>query len=74
MKITKLKDVEFNGNHPNGINEGYEIEGKYNFTSPVIGDRYWLGSLFTSTVTEIIHNNDKECKFRTKNSIYLITK
>lgn len=28
IRLTKLKDEKFNGNHPNDINEGYVREGE----------------------------------------------
>jgi len=30
IKLTKLQDIKFDGNHPNGINEGYTREGMLN--------------------------------------------
>ena len=30
IKLTKIQDIKFDGNHPNGINEGYTREGVLN--------------------------------------------
>lgn len=60
------------GQHPNGINTGYQIRGKLH--EPItIGHRVPIGSFrsgfSTSPVTEIVN---KSC-FKTKNSVYHIT-
>jgi len=65
--ITKLTDDEFNGNHPNGINVGYNRFGEM-YDPPTVGDCFYLGSFKTSIVTEIIDKNT----FRTENSTYKI--
>lgn len=64
MKITKLRD-NFEGKHPNQINEGF-IETGVMYEKPVVGHSFKLGRLFTSTVTEIIDDNT----FKTLNSTY----
>jgi hypothetical protein len=51
VRITKLSDDRFKGNHPNNINEGYVKEG-YILESPTIGERFYVGNNFsTSPVT-----------------------
>lgn len=65
VRLTKLSDEKFNGNHPNGIYTGRTFEGE-EFETLKIGERYHISGLLTSTVQEIIDENT----FRTTNSIY----
>lgn len=67
VKITKIKDTKFDGNHPNEINEGYTKQGIL-YNPPKVGESVRVGSLLTSTVTEIINND----LFKTENSVYKI--
>jgi hypothetical protein len=39
IKLTKIKDDAFNGNHPNGVNEGYVFIGEYK-KPPTFGDTF----------------------------------
>lgn len=74
-KITKTSDNMFNGRHPNDVNVGYStILNHKELESPVVGERYHFGNLLTSTVKEVIHDNEEELLFKTRNSTYLITK
>lgn len=67
--IIKQSDDKFNGNHPNGIFEGYRQKGRFlNF--PTINQYFYIGSLRTSPVTEIISETDEEIIFKTLNSTY----
>lgn len=76
-KLEKLKDEVFNGNHPNGIDEGMYWTGHIN-SKPLIGERFHFGNhldhprnhLYTSIVTELLEDG----KFKTSNSIYKLTK
>lgn len=53
VRITKIIDHEFNGNHPNGINTGFIKQG-VEVEPPQIGERYYVGLNFsTSPVTKI---------------------
>ncbi len=78
MKYTliKISDDVFNGNHPNGIVEGYGIVFD-NKPEIIIGERYTVANatryLSTSVVTEIISETEKETIFKTKNSTYKLT-
>jgi hypothetical protein len=67
IKLTKLKDERFDGQHPNRINEGYTKEGEMQ-QSPVVGEAFYLESFNTSTVTELLPGD----MFRTLNSVYKI--
>ena len=57
IRLTKLKDTKFNGEHPNGINEGYASEGVIHLEKSnehqcfliLFGDRFFN----TSQVLEI---------------------
>jgi hypothetical protein len=71
-KITKLSDDVFNGAHPNGINEGFNITADIIPEIPVVGFRYSFGRLSTSYITEIVSITEKEYIFKTKNSTYKI--
>lgn len=73
--LTKMRDNDTcnypTGQHPNGINTGYQVQGKLH--EPItIGHRVPIGPIMsgfsTSPVTEIVNKN---C-FKTKNSIYNI--
>lgn len=65
IRLTKIAEVE-NPMHPLNIEVGYVKDG-YFIKPPVIGERFWVGySWSTSVVTEIINDNT----FRTLNSIY----
>lgn len=65
VKIYKVSDDRFNGEHPNGINAGFTAEG-VEYNKPTVGESYWGGGLRTSTVTEVIDDNN----FKTLNSTY----
>lgn len=73
--IIKIKDDVFNGNHPNGIDEGHTMFFE-NKPKVVVGRRYLVENgknyLLTSTVTEIILETEKETIFKTANSTYKI--
>ena len=71
--LKKIEDTRFNGNHPNGIDVGYDRFGILS-TDIEVGKKVHVENasryLTTSFVTEIIDDNT----FRTENSIYFITK
>jgi hypothetical protein len=81
VKVTKLSDDVFNGNHPNNINEGYTKEGLIIF-EPIIGYPLVLskkvklkGSFFNIPIfyTSNIKNIDyKKLIINTENSTYQI--
>lgn len=70
--LTKISDDVFNGNHPNGIFEGYSQSGF--FSRVIVGEEFYVISghdyLRTSEVKKIISETDKEIIFKTLNSIY----
>jgi hypothetical protein len=63
--LTKIKDLQFSGEHPNGIDEGYTTTGIL-FIEPVVGKHCVVGDLRTTKVVKIIDKNT----FETQNSIY----
>jgi hypothetical protein len=67
VRLTKISDNRFFGEHPNGINVGYTKEGIFKY-GPIIGERFYIAGLLTSPVTEIID----EYTFKTENSTYKI--
>lgn len=67
VRIIKISDDIFNGIHPNNINTGYVKEG-YELDPLKVGERYCVGSLRTSLVTEIV----SDTIFKTENSTYKI--
>jgi len=70
VKLTKVDDTAFNGQHPNGINTGAERIGKAGRLAVDIAF-YMLterGLFHTSTVTKI---ND-DMTFNTLNSVYKV--
>lgn len=76
VKVTKLKDDAFDGNHPNGIDEGYTLIGSYD-KEPTVGERFMVHGkkmwdyLHTSIVTEPLN---EEGIFKTTYSTYKIEK
>ena len=73
--LTKESDDKFKGSHPNGITEGFALEGDLMF-DVVVGECLEMYHLVhdnwdwfhTSTVTEIVDENT----IKTKNSTYKI--
>ncbi len=66
VRVVKLEDTKFNGNHPNGVVEGTERTGQAYFDLE-IGKCFWLNNFTTSPVTEI---NETNMTFNTLNSVY----
>lgn len=71
VKLTKLTDDKFEGNHPNGINQGYEKIGFIRGV-PTKGKAFFVtrgvdNFFHTSTVTEEMN---EEGIFKTLNSTY----
>lgn len=71
-KLTKLKDTRFNGNHPAGIDVGYQKEGPFN-EYPKVGEQFWIGNMHTSKVKNVISSSGGITKFATENSEYQLT-
>lgn len=74
IKLTKIKDLRFNNNHPNEINEGSIHIGLW-VRNPKVGERFFIDyynsgyhnrGMVTSVVEEILNEN----AFKTNNSIY----
>lgn len=77
--LTKIQDTKFDGNHPNGINEGSKKEGTA--VGPIVVDDVFYifngmtGFRRTSTVVSIEPvTNKNEVVFNTLNSKYILTK
>jgi hypothetical protein len=76
VRITKITDDAFEGNHPNGIDEGYNLIGSYD-KEPTVGERFFIKGkkmwdyLHTSVVTEPLN---EEGIFKTTYSTYKIEK
>ncbi len=76
IKLTKLSDDYFNGNHPNGVNTGYEKIG-FELNPPKLGERYYVLAnnkldrypFSTSIVTSL---PDKDGVFKTTYSTYRV--
>lgn len=70
IKLTKLSDDTFEGNHPNGIYAGYVKTG-YMKDLPKVGERFFvIGGMFsTSIVTKELNKNNI---FKTTFSTYKI--
>lgn len=79
IKLTKISDDKFEGNHPNGINTGFTITG-IEVSPPTIGARFgvhhhkeYLGeeallpAILTSTVLSTLDSNNE---FKTLYSTY----
>jgi len=71
IRLVKLTDDKFNGQHPNGINEGAERIG-FPSDELEVGKRFYISTMtnwfMTSRVTEIVD----ERTFKTDNSTYSI--
>lgn len=70
VRITKLSDDSFNGNHPNGIYEGYVQEG-IELEPPTVGKRYYVNGFSTSIVEKIIDENTIKTLYSTYKIEYL---
>lgn len=74
IKLTKISDDEFQGNHPNGIYEGYCVDG-FMSVKPKVGYRFSVfysklnPGFTTSTVTKKLN---KDGIFKTLYSTYKI--
>ena len=76
IKLIKLSDDYFNGNHPNGVNIGYEKIG-FELNPPKLGERYYVLAnakldrypFSTSIVTSL---PDKDGVFKTTYSTYRV--
>lgn len=73
IKLTKLSDDEFEGNHPNGIYAGYTKTG-YIKDLPKVGERFYISGADFSTsivVKELNENNVFETLYSTYKIEYL---
>lgn len=66
VRLTKISDDYFEGNHPNNINAGYKEIG-YMTREPEIGERFYVGFFSTSPVISLL---DKNGIFKTTYSTY----
>lgn len=73
--IEKTEDTKFKGEHPNGINVGYVLEG-YMFQEPEVGKPVGvIGAHFRGIVTSTVQKVEKiptGWKVETQNSKYKI--
>ncbi len=70
IKLIKLSDDHFNGNHPNGINEGFTTAGLLVYL-PKVGERFYLaGTNFSTSI--VIEELNKDNIFKTTYSTYKI--
>ena len=73
VKVIKLTDDRFNGNHPNGVDAGYTVVG-YCHQLPTVNHSFYvdrskerfINPFYTSTVTEV----GEDGVFKTLNSTY----
>lgn len=70
VKITKIKDLKFEGKHSNKINEGFEMVGRAT-TELEIGQKFRLDFLSFASST-VISIDEENMTFSTKNSVYKI--
>ena len=70
VRVTKLSDDVFEGNHPNTINEGYVKEGVPIYGRPEVGYSFAINNFYTSTVQEIVSDEGDKGVFKTLNSTY----
>ncbi len=67
VKLTKLSDDAFEGNHPNGIYEGHVVEGTEVY-EPTIDSRYYLTNGFSTSPLKTLP--DENGIFKTMYSTY----
>lgn len=67
VRLTKLKDLRFEGDHSNGIHEGFVCDGIL-YAAPEVDCICVVGGCHTSLVTKVIDRNT----FETENSLYKI--
>ena len=75
VRVTKLKDNKFDGNHPNFINEGYKVEGYIQIGE--INDVLYidgLGKWLRTSRIKSIEENEGYDLVHTENSTYKIEK
>lgn len=75
VRVTKIKDNKFNGNHPNFINEGYKVEG-YIQIGEVDSVLYvdGLDKWVRTSLIKSIEEHDSYDLVHTNNSTYKIEK
>jgi len=74
IKLTKLSDDHFEGNHPNGIDEGFTING-YLMNNPKVGERFCVYQSKTNynfSTSNVIKELDENNIFKTTYSTYKI--
>lgn len=71
IKLIKLSDDHFEGNHPNGIYAGHEVVGII-VKLPTIGDRFYVGNLEGFSTSPVIKKLNKDNIFKTTYSTYQI--
>lgn len=76
IKLTKLEDTAFGGDHPNGINEGYVREGEVNFDMSTDHQCFFIHPtpekfFHTSEVKKIEEQDGYELAY-TVNSVYRV--
>ena len=73
IRITKITDDAFEGEHPNGINVGYVRVG-YEINPPTLNERYAVGAekidRFAFSTSPITQLPDENGVFKTLNSTY----
>jgi len=68
VRITKIEDLVFNGNHPNGIDVDFEVKG-YIKSLPEVGREMTCYTLRGGLVTTQVVATTRDT-FTTLNSIY----
>ncbi len=75
VKLQKISDDVYNGNHPNGVYEGDILSG-YVKTLPVIGEQFYMyDKLINKPVawtSKVVALNEDVGVIKTKNSTYKI--
>lgn len=74
IKLTKISDDAFEGNHPNGINKGFVKEG-FMIQKPKVGERFYVhqSKIYSDFSTSIVKEGlNKDNIFKTTYSTYKI--
>jgi hypothetical protein len=69
IRLTKISDDAFNGNHPNGIYQGHVVEGLF-LQPPTIGERFYVICQNGFSTSPVIEPANSEGVFRTTYSTY----
>ena len=72
VKLTKITDDVFGGEHPNGINPGYTREGLVSVTASIVYNCLFLETGFHTSEVQSIEEHQGYDIIKTQNSTYRV--